>query len=76
MFSALLLSAGMLVFSAILLFGSGVSLLATLIGGLKHVFSSFALGWYAHWKQLGENHNKTYVVEKEPSLLIMNIDKS
>ena len=28
--------------SAILLFGSGVSLLATLIGGLKHLFSYFA----------------------------------
>ena len=33
--------------SATSLFGSGVSLLATLIGGLKHLFSSFALGRYA-----------------------------
>ena len=58
--------------SAILLFfGLGVSLLATLIGGLKHLFSSFALSRYAHWKQLGVSHNKTYVVKKEPSLLIM-----
>jgi len=32
------------VFSAILLFVSGVSFLATLIGGLKHFFSYFALG--------------------------------
>jgi hypothetical protein len=27
--------------------GSGVSLSATLIGGLKHLFSFFAHGWYA-----------------------------
>jgi len=32
------------VFSAILLLVLGVSLLATLIGGLKHLFSYFALG--------------------------------
>ena len=35
------------VFSAILHFISGVSLLATLIGGLKRLFSYFALGWDA-----------------------------
>ena len=34
--------------SAIFLFGSGVSLLATLIDGLKHLFNSFALSRYAH----------------------------
>ena len=33
--------------SVVLLFVSGVSL-ATLIGGLKHLFSSFALGRDAH----------------------------
>jgi hypothetical protein len=34
-----------------LLFGSGVSLLATLIGWLKHLFNSFALGRYAQNKK-------------------------
>ena len=52
------------IISAILLFVSGVSLLATLIGGLKHLFSSFALDRYVYWKQLGESHNKTCIVEK------------
>ena len=33
--------------SVVLLFVSGVSLLATPIGGLKHLFNSFALGRYA-----------------------------
>ena len=75
-------------FQSLLLFCSGVSLLATLIGGLKHVFSSFALGRYAQasfqpfcfFVFIGNNSGKAIMrhmfVEKEPSLLIMNIDRS
>ena len=42
---ALIYASGLVL--VVLLFVLGVSLLATLIGGLKHLFSSFALGRYA-----------------------------
>ena len=64
-------------------FISGFSLLATLIGGLKHLFSYFALGRDAQasfqpFCFLRNNSGKVMMrhmfVEKESSLLIMNID--
>ena len=60
--------------SAILLFGSGVSLLATLIGGLKYLFSSFALSRYA---QLGYSEygffNNICLIMAFPELFPMSI---